>query len=101
MSISTHYNNSIRTHYSLDVIVKVLKTKDANKANISDNNNDDTYINGNKVDKGINFLMCNTCFWCASIYSPIYSNTSSISSGPAAINGNTRSDVHLMLKIKF
>ena len=79
MSMSTHYNNSIRTHYSLDVIVKVLKTKDANKANISDNNNDDRYISGNKVDKGINFLMCNTCFWCASIYSSIYSNASSIS----------------------
>ena len=55
MSISTLYNNSIRTRYSLDVIVKVLKTKDANKANISDNNKDDTYINGNKVDKRINF----------------------------------------------
>jgi hypothetical protein len=30
-----------------------------------------------------------------------YSNVSSISDGPAAIQGNTKSDVHLMLKIKF
>jgi hypothetical protein len=77
--MSTYYNNSIRTRYSLDVIVKVLKTKDA-KTHISDNNINETDINGNIINEGINFLMCNTCFWCASIYSSIYSNTSSISS---------------------
>ena len=88
--MSTYYNNSIRTRYSLDVIVKVLKTKDANKTHISDNNINETDINGNIINEGINFLMCNTCFWCASIYSSIYSNTSSISSirCPRCYNNN-------------
>ena len=75
MSTSTYCNNSIRNHYSLDVIVKILKTEDVCKTRIRDNNNN----NNNTINEGVNFLICNTCFWCASIYSSPYSNTNNIS----------------------
>ena len=78
MSKSKYYINSIRTHYSLDVIGKVLKTEDANRNQLREKNSyKDT--NDNTINEGINFLICNTCFWCASIYSSIYSSTNNIS----------------------
>lgn len=81
MSISTYYNNPIRTRYSLDVIVKILKTEDANKTSIIDNNNNDidNDNNNNTISEGVNFVICNTCFWCASIYSSTYLYTNNIS----------------------
>ena len=83
MSISTYCNNSIRTRYSLDVIVKILKTEDAYKTRIIDNNNnndiDNNNSNNNTINEGVNFLICNACSWCASIYSSAYSNTNNIS----------------------
>jgi len=78
MSKSTYYINSIRTRYSLDVIGKVLKTGDANRNHLRGKNNY-KYTNDNTINEGINFLICNTCFWCASIYSSIYSSTNNIS----------------------
>ena len=75
MSISTYCNNSIRTRYSLDVIVKILKTEDVYKTRIIDNNNS----NNNTINEGVNFLICNACSWCASIYSSAYSITNNIS----------------------
>ena len=63
-----YYDNSIRTRYSLDVIAKVLKTESAASASVKEDNGKvdiAEIINDNKID----FLICNTCFWCASIYS--------------------------------
>ncbi|HEY7079153.1 MAG TPA: hypothetical protein VH500_05595 [Nitrososphaeraceae archaeon] len=65
---SIYYDNSIRTRYSLDVIAKVLKTEGARSANVNENN-DDVDIPEIIIDNKIDFLICNTCFWCASIYS--------------------------------
>jgi len=78
MSMSTYLISPIRTRYSLDVIGKVLKTEDANRNYLRDNNNYKGN-NDNTINEGINFLMCNACFWCASIYSSIYSNSNNIS----------------------
>ncbi len=65
---SIDYNNSIRTRYSLDVIMKVLNAEDVISADINNNNNN-TRISGNIISKEINFIICNMCFWCASLYS--------------------------------
>ena len=59
---SIDYNNSIRTRYSLDVIVKVLNAEDVISADINNNNNN-TRISGNIISKEINFIICNMCFW--------------------------------------
>lgn len=60
--------NSTRNHYSLDVITKVLKTDSVSDANISINNNI-IGISGSIINIDINFLICNSCYWCASVYS--------------------------------
>ncbi len=65
---SIYYNNSIRSRYSLDVIGKVLKTESAASAN-DNGNNGKVDIPKNIISNEINLLICNLCFWCASIYS--------------------------------
>lgn len=60
--------DSTRNHYSLDVITKVLKTDSVSDANISINNNT-IGISGSITNIEINFLICNSCYWCASVYS--------------------------------
>lgn len=72
---SIYYDNSIRTRYSLDIIAKVLKTESATSDNVNGNNGK-VDIPKNIINNEINLLICNTCFWCASIYS----TTNSISS---------------------
>jgi hypothetical protein len=65
---SIYYYNSIRSRYSLDVIGKVLKTESVATDNVNENN-DKVGIPEIIINNEINFLICNTCFWCASIYS--------------------------------
>jgi hypothetical protein len=66
--MSIHYDNSIRTRYSLDIIAKVLKTESAASANFNEKNGE-VDIPKNIIKNEINLLICNICFWCASIYS--------------------------------
>ncbi|HEY7572134.1 MAG TPA: hypothetical protein VH796_12280 [Nitrososphaeraceae archaeon] len=65
---SIHYDNSIRSRYSLDVIGKVLKTESAASAKVNENNGK-VGIPEIIINNEINFLICNICFWCASMYS--------------------------------
>ena len=86
--MSGYYNNSIRTRYSLDVIVKILKTKDVKNANITSDNNNYIDIDGNLMNKRIDFVICNACFWCASIYSNSYTNSISTIRCPLCYDNN-------------
>jgi hypothetical protein len=49
-----------------------LNAKDVISADINHNN---TLISGNIISEVINFIICNMCLWCASLYS----NANSIS----------------------
>jgi hypothetical protein len=67
LSQATIYQNSIRNNYSLQVIVKVLNVDDTTTVNT---NNDNRGING-RISNHIYFLICNSCFWCASLFSDL------------------------------
>ena len=56
------------TLHSLDIIAKVLKTENAAIDNVNGNNGK-VDISTNIINNEINLLICNICFWCASIYS--------------------------------
>ena len=108
--------NSTRNHFSLDVITKVLKTETVSDANISNNNNISD-ISGSIINSGINFLICNSCFWCASIYSnmnslsnakcPVCDDNSNLESipihkkEPFKINYNSKTGVALEFSRKI
>jgi hypothetical protein len=68
-AIYYHNNNSMQNHYSVQVILKVL--------NANDNNNNTTTVsidNYSSNDYAIakrHFVICNSCFWCASLYSDL------------------------------
>ncbi|MGA9840951.1 MAG: hypothetical protein WBP64_03270 [Nitrososphaeraceae archaeon] len=108
--------NSTRNHYSSDVITKVLKTESVSDANISNNNNI-SGISGSIINIDINFLICNSCYWCASVYSnmnnlanakcPVCDDSSNLESIPISkkesfkINHNSKSGVVLEFSRKI
>jgi hypothetical protein len=67
-AIYYHNNNSMQNHYSVQVILKVL--------NANDNNNNttvsiDNYSSNDYAIAKRHFVICNSCFWCASLYSDL------------------------------
>jgi hypothetical protein len=59
-------NKYMQNRYSEQVILKVLNSDNNNNNNTAaiDNNNSNIYTGANR-----HFVMCNTCFWCASLHS--------------------------------
>jgi hypothetical protein len=84
---------------SEQVILKVLTADNNNNNNNTvaiDNNNNNIY-NGSKR----HFVMCNTCFWCASLYSdsrtikcPLCNSYSNLESIPLSKNESFKFDYH-------
>jgi hypothetical protein len=57
-------NNSMQNHYSVQVVLKVLNANNNKNVTVDDNNN----IYGSAKR---HFIICNSCFWCASLYSDL------------------------------
>jgi hypothetical protein len=60
-------NNSISNHYSLQVIVKILNSENAINQAPSTNKNHDIPFS-TRISKRIRFVICNSCYWCASSF---------------------------------
>ena len=56
-------NNYMQKRYSEQVILKVLNADNNNTVTI-DNNSNNIYTGAKR-----HFVICNSCFWCASLYS--------------------------------
>jgi hypothetical protein len=67
LSESTTQNNSISNHDSLQVIVKILNSDNAINHALSTNKNHDIPFN-TRISKRIHFAICNSCYWCASLF---------------------------------
>jgi len=52
-------NNRVLNHYSLQVIVKILNSDNAINHDIA----------LSRIGKRVCFAICNSCYWCASLYS--------------------------------
>ena len=63
LSQTAIYNNtnSIQKSYSVQVVLKVLN---AVNDNVAIHNDNDNYASAKR-----HFVICNSCFWCASLYS--------------------------------
>ena len=68
-AIYYHNNNSMQDRYNVQVILKVL-----NADNGSNNSNTvaiDNYNSNRYAIARRHFVICNSCFWCASLYSDL------------------------------
>ena len=90
LSGSAIYHNHIPNRYSLQVIVKVLNSDNATTqaANIKNDSNIST-----RISEPIHFVICNSCYWCASLYSdlktvkcPVCNNDNNMESIPISEN---------------
>ena len=63
-----HNNNSMQNRYSVQVILKVLNSDNNNNNVVAMDNDSNRYASAKR-----HFVICNSCFWCASLYS--YSRT--------------------------
>ena len=94
-------NKYMQNRYSEQVILKVL-TADNNN-----NNNNNTVAIDNNNDSNIytrakrHFVICNSCFWCASLYSdsrtvkcPLCNSYSNLESIPISENESFKFDYH-------
>ena len=63
-----HNNNNnkyIQKCYSEQVILKVLNADNNNDSSVAIENNNDSNI---YTRTKLRFVICNSCFWCASLY---------------------------------
>ena len=89
-----YHNNSMQNHYNMQVILKVLNAdNDNNTATIYDS---DIYAKAKRY-----FIICNSCFWCASLYSnsrtvkcPLCNSYSNLESIPLSRNESFKFDYH-------
>jgi hypothetical protein len=83
-----YYDNKyIQKRYSEQVILKILNANYNNNTVTVDNNNASIYTKTN-----LRFVICNSCFWCVSLYSnsmtvkcPLCNSTTSLESIPLSI----------------
>ena len=94
------YNNNkhIQNRYSEQVILKVLNAADNHNNNTIaiDNNNNNIYTRAKR-----HFLICNSCFWCASLCSdsrtvrcPTCNSYSNLELIPISKNESFKFDYH-------
>jgi len=62
------HNNRVPNHYSLQVIVKILNSDNAMNHSSPTSKNLDFALN-TRISKRVRFAICNSCYWCASLYS--------------------------------
>lgn len=96
-----HYGNDnkyMQNLYSEQVILKVLNANDNNNNNTIaiDNNNGNIYTGAKR-----HFLICNSCFWCVSLYldsrtvkCPTCNSYSNLESIPLSKNESFKFDYH-------
>jgi hypothetical protein len=60
--------SSTRNHYGFDVITKVLRAEDTTISASIDNTSNNIGSSGSIYNKDVYFLICNMCFWFASLY---------------------------------
>jgi hypothetical protein len=66
-AIYCNNNNSMQNRYNVQVILKVLNANDNNNTTVAiDNYNSNSYAIAKR-----HFVICNSCFWCASLYSDL------------------------------
>ena len=56
-------HNPMQNHYSVQVILKVLNVHNNNTVTIYNDKDSDIYTRAKR-----HFVICNSCFWCASLY---------------------------------
>ena len=92
--IHHHYNASlVQNSYALDVMLKI-KAEEVNSVRKLTNNNNIAGLIGRKtrISDEINFIICQSCFWCASYISTLSASDSiSITKCPSCIEGNIES----------
>jgi hypothetical protein len=86
-------NNSMQNHYSLQVVLKVLN---ADNNTVTIDNDNDIYASAKR-----HFVICNSCFWCASLYSdsmtikcPVCNSYSNLESIPISENESFKFNYH-------
>jgi hypothetical protein len=92
-----HNNKYIQNRYSEQVILKVLSADNCNNNTISiDDNNSNMYTGARR-----HFLLCNSCFWCASLCSdsrtvkcPTCNSYGNLESIPISKNESFKFDYH-------
>jgi hypothetical protein len=93
-----HNNEYMRNRYSEQVILKVLNAD-------NNNNNNTVTIDNNNINISTrakrHFVICNSCFWCASLYSdsrtvkcPLCNSYSNLESIPLSKNESFKFDYH-------
>ena len=96
MQAAIHHNNkSMQNHYSEQVLLKVLNADNNNDA-IAIDNDSDIYTSSK-----LHFVICNSCFWCASLYSdsriircPVCNSYSNLESIPISTNESFKFNYH-------
>jgi hypothetical protein len=92
-------NKYMQNRYSEQVILKVLNADNNNNSNIYtiDYNYSNIYTTGSKR----HFVICNSCFWCASLYSdsrtvkcPLCNSYSNLELIPLSKNESFKFDYH-------
>jgi hypothetical protein len=90
-----HDNKPMQNHYSEQVLLKVLNA-DNNNNTIAIDNNSDIYTRAKR-----HFVICNSCFWCASLYSdsmtikcPVCNSYSNLESIPISTNESFKFNYH-------
>jgi hypothetical protein len=88
-----HHNASlVQNSYAIDVILKVKAEEEVNNIRNLANNNNIAGLIGRKIRiSEINFIICQSCFWCASYISTTLSTPDSITKCPSCIEGNIES----------
>jgi hypothetical protein len=96
-SQSAIYHNSkyMQNHYSEQVILKVLNADNNNNIVVIDNDSN-IYTRAKR-----HFVICNSCFWCASLYSdsrtikcPLCNSYGNLESIPISTNESFTFDYH-------
>jgi hypothetical protein len=89
-----HHNNSMQNRYSMQVILKALNTYNNN--NVTIDNYSNSYATANR-----HFIICNSCFWCASLYSdsktikcPVCNSYGNLESIPISENESFKFNYH-------
>ena len=89
-----HNNKFMQNHNSEQVLLKVLN---------ADNNNTDATDNDSDIytSSKLHFVICNSCFWCASLYSdsriikcPVCNSYSNLELIPISKNESFKFDYH-------
>jgi hypothetical protein len=88
-----HNNKSMQNRYSVQVILKVLN---ADNNTVAIDNDSNSYARAKR-----HFVICNSCFWCASLYSdsrtikcPVCNSYSNLDSIPISENESFKFNYH-------